>query len=233
MASYSQGGDSAIVMALDDFARMRTGYAVHIASGGGYTSRLKLVNSDFVQEQLQLTFNGANVQRTIPARGRLDESLDQMFGLTGGSLTTGYLSFQTLTNTAGVEGFVEVAASQGLVLTAETIAGEAEMTMVFSQVAQGGGYWTGLALLNTEQARSLVTIELVSAAGTAVASTVVTLQAREFLVRLLGELFPGVQNQLGGSVRIAATSPIYGLQLFGTAGPGGGNFLANIPPGLN
>jgi hypothetical protein len=42
--SYSHGGDNAIVPALDDFARIRSGYAVLVASGGEYSSRLELTN---------------------------------------------------------------------------------------------------------------------------------------------------------------------------------------------
>ena len=38
--------------------------------------------------------------------GRLDESLSQMFGLSN-SLATGYLAIETLTNTSGVEGYVD------------------------------------------------------------------------------------------------------------------------------
>ena len=230
IATYSKGADDAVVTALDDFALLQTGYAVHIPSGGGYTSRLKLVNLDSVQQQVQLTLNGASVQRTIPGHGRLDESLDQTFNLNSSSTTSGYLNFQLLTkNTAGVGGFVEIAGPEGLLLTAEPITEEAEMTMVFSQVAVADGYWTGLALLSTAQASA--TVELDSTAGTALASTVVTLEPGRPLVKLLSELFPEVRAQFGGSIRIVATVPVYGLLFFGCATPG--NFMADIPFGLN
>ena len=74
-----QGGDAAIVLAQRDSETVQTGYAVHVVTGGGYTSRLTLVNSASIQQQLQLTLNGTTVQRTIPANGRLDESLADMF----------------------------------------------------------------------------------------------------------------------------------------------------------
>jgi len=230
IATYSKGADDAVVMALDDSALVRTGYAVQVVSGGGYTSRLKLVNLDSVQQQVQLTLNGASVQRTIPGHGRLDEPLDQTFNLDSSSTTSGYLSLQLLTkSTAGVGGFVEIAGSQGLLLTAEPITEEADMTMVFSQVAIADGFWTGLALLSTAQASA--TIELNSTEGTAVSSAVVTLEPGRPVVKLLTELFPDVRAQLGGSIRIVATVPVYGLLLFGGAAPG--NFLSGIPFGLN
>ena len=94
-------------------ATVRNGYAVHVAIGGGYTTRLTLVNPASIQQQLQLTLNGKTVQRTIPAHGRLDESLGQMFDISGGAQTTGYLKLQT-TDVPGVIAYVEIAAFDGL-----------------------------------------------------------------------------------------------------------------------
>ena len=180
---------------------------------------------------MQVTFNGTGILRTIHPNGRLDESLAQMFHITGSGITSGYLSVQTLMNTAGVNGFVEIAGSDGRVLTTAPISGEGQIQMVFSHVAQGSGYFTGLALFNPGPGDATATIEVDSADGSVVVSKAVTFAAGQRLIGLLSELFPGMQNQLGGSVRVVATQPIYGLQIFGTAGPGGGNFLANIPPG--
>jgi hypothetical protein len=152
-----------------------------------------------------------------------------MFSLSAASLTTGYLSLQVSGSTSGVTGFVEIAAAGGL-LTSEPISGQSRTDLLFSHIAQGSGYFTGLALLNPGTTTSSVTIEVDSPAGAVVASKVVTIGPQQRLVGLISELFPGIQNQLGGAVHVTATQGIYGLQIFGTAGPGGGNFLANIPP---
>jgi hypothetical protein len=102
--------------------------------------------------------------------------------------------------------------------------------LTFSHVAQGGGYFTGLAILNTQTDAATVTIEVHSESGALVASKVVSLQGGERLVGLISELFPNVQNQMGGFVRVVSTRPVLGLQIFGSLNSSGG-FLTNVPPG--
>jgi hypothetical protein len=229
MQTY-QRGDAAIIIALSDFEVVKIGYAVHVAIGAGYTTRLSLVNPASAQEQVQLTLNGTTVQRTIPGFGRLDESLADMFNVSGNNLTTGFLKVQT-SDVPGVTGYVEIAAFDGLVRTTTPIAREAQSRLMFSHVAQGGAYFTGLALLNAQAAPASVTIEVNSGNGTTLASKVVTLQAGERLVGLIRELFPNIQNQLGGFVRVVSTQPIYGLEIIGSFDPRSGSFLTNIPAG--
>jgi hypothetical protein len=229
-ASYQRGGDNAVVAVLDGTVRLRTGYAVHIVSGGGYTSRLKLVNTDFVQQSVQVTLNGVNAERTIPAHGRLDEPLDEMFSFSGASVVTGYLAVQTLTNTSGVIGTVEIAAAGGQLLTVEPVEGQDTVELTFPSILQDRGYWTGLALLNARQTAATVTIEIHSPAGTTVATKAVTIAPGQRAGGTVSEWFPGISNQTGGSIRITSTSPIYGVQFFGTTGENGGNFLVTVPP---
>jgi hypothetical protein len=226
----NQRGDAAIVIGQEDFQLVRSGYAVHVVVGGGYTTSLKLVNPAAVPQQLQLTLNGTTVQRTIPALGRLDESLAQMFNISGNSLTSGYLKLQT-SDTPGVGGYVEISISDGLARTTTPIASDAERQLIFSHVAQGGGYYTGLALLNAEAAAATVTIEVDSPNGTPLASKVVTLQSGERMVGQLSELFPNIGTQLGGFVRVVSTLPIYGLEIFGSVDLRSGSFMMNIPAG--
>src|SRR5262249_18513700 len=155
----TQHGDAAIVLGLSDSDIVRTGYVVHVAAGGGYVTRLTLVNPASVQQQVQLTLSGMSVQRVIPPNGRLDESLSQMFGISGDKLTTGYLKLDT-SGTLGVAGYVEIAAVDGLLRTTTPIAHDAQPRLIFSHVAQGGGYFTGLAVLNPATAAANVTIEV-------------------------------------------------------------------------
>jgi hypothetical protein len=179
---------------------------------------------------LQLTLNGTTVQRTIPPFGRLDESIAQMFNISGGGQTTGYLKLQAA-DTPGVSGYVEIAAFEGLVRTTTPIVHEAQNRLMFSHVAQGGGYFTGLALLNTNATAAQVTIAIHSREGTTVASKSVTLQSGGRLIGLLNELFPNLGTQMGGFVRVVSTLPVYGLEIFGSVDQRPGGFLTNIPAG--
>jgi hypothetical protein len=229
MQNYLRG-DAAIVLGQADSELVRTGYAVHVAIGGGYATRLSLVNPASVEQQLQLTMNGTTVQRRIPGFGRLDESLAQIFNISAGGLTTGHLKLQT-SGGPGVSGYVEITAADGFVRTTTAIARDAQTRLMFSHIAQGGGYFTGLALLNTGAASATATIEVHSPNGATLASKVVTLQAGERLIGLLSELFPNIGTQLGGFVRVDSTQPIHGLQIFGGLDQRSGSFLTNIPAG--
>jgi hypothetical protein len=224
-----QNGDSQIVLGQPDFEFVRTGYAVHVAIGAGYTTRLTLVNPSSVQQQVQLTLNGITAQRLIPGYGRLDESLAQMFSISGSGLTAGYLKVQT-PDIVGFSGYVEITAAQGLVRTTTPIARDAQSRLIFSHIAQGGPYFTGLALLNTDAATTTVSIEVYSGSGTLLASKVATLGTGERLIGPLNELFPSIQNLTDGFVRVISTLPIFGLQIIGSVGAGSG-FLTNIPAG--
>jgi hypothetical protein len=188
------------------------------------------VNPVSVPQQVQLTLNGTTVQRSIPGYGRLDESLAQMFNISGTALTTGYVQVK-VSDTPGVSGYVEIAAADGLVRTTTPIARESQSRLLFSHIAQGGGYFTGLALLNAEAEAATVTIEVHAATGATLASKDVTVRAGERMIGLINELFPSIQNQLGGFVRVISTRPIYGLQVFGSFDPRTGSFLTNIPAG--
>src|SRR5262249_15488690 len=86
-----QRGDAAIVIGQPDSEVVQNGYAVHVAVGGGYATRVNLVNPVSVAQKIQLTLNGTTVERTIPGYGRLEESLAQMFNISGTGLTTGFL----------------------------------------------------------------------------------------------------------------------------------------------
>src|SRR5262249_32320216 len=160
LASYQTGGDSAVVLAQDESSTAATLYAVHVASGGGYATRLKLINWSSISQQVQLAFNGRTVTRTIPVHGRLDESLDQLFSLDPNANISDSLKLQTTSNNAGVTGFVEISAGGGRLLTAEYFSEEAEIQNVFSHVAQGSGYFTGLVLYNPGALAATATIEV-------------------------------------------------------------------------
>src|SRR5205814_3994052 len=88
---YRNRSDIALLRAVSDSARLRTGYLPHLASQAGYASRLTLVNSSNDSQVLEITAdslraNGmplnpssVTVQRTIPPNGRLEENVQSMF----------------------------------------------------------------------------------------------------------------------------------------------------------
>src|SRR5206468_4989884 len=105
------------------------------------------------------------VERTLPPYGRLEERADQMFDFSGDTLITGYMHFETRGNTPGVIGVFDYGSTDGVVLSAVEAQGAGCSDFLFSQVAETGIYYTGMALLNTNSDPSIVTIDNFSPAG--------------------------------------------------------------------
>src|SRR5206468_4690953 len=105
------------------------------------------------------------VERTLPAHGRLEERADQMFGLSGDALITGYIRFETLDPTPGVIGVVNYGTADGVILSAVEAQAKGYSDFFFSQVAETLDYYTGMVLLNTNSDPAIVTIDNFDPAG--------------------------------------------------------------------
>jgi hypothetical protein len=97
---------------------------------------------------------------------------------------------------------------------------------VFAHIAQGEGYYTGMAFFAPQGAR--ITAQAFDNAGAMKGSPVVLELAPERrFVSLLSQLVPETEGQMGGYVRIAASLPVIGFELFGTTD---GKLLSAVPP---
>ena len=124
-------------------------------------------------------------------------------------------------------GYAEYGTSDGLLLSAATAQGAGLSDIFFSQIAEGGGFYTGLALLNPNAASSSVIIDAFDDKGRRLASTAVTLAAGGRRTRLLKEFFPSITNLSGGYIHVTASRGIFATELFGSSvSP---NVLANVP----
>src|ERR1051326_1316456 len=99
--------------------------------------------------------------------------------------------------------------------------------LFFPQVAEGGSYYMGLALLNPNSESSIVTLDAFAAGGSRTGSTIVNLKPGEREARLLSEFLQPQTNQVGGYLRLTATRPIFALGLFGSRNSL--MFLATLP----
>ena len=235
---YRYGSDIAVLNAMKESSRLRTGYLPHFASQGGYYSTLVLVNFGVETQNVRITAQfldssnqsmtplSVTVERSIPESGRIEERVDQMFGFSGDKLITGYIQYQILGSGSGLSGYLEFRTTDGVLLSAVTAQGQGYSDLWFSHVAEGAGYYTGLAFLNANNESSLVTVDTLDVDGRHVASTALLLRPGERLSRLLRELSPATANQLGGSVHVTASHPVLAFQLFGTDSL---SVLANVP----
>src|SRR2546427_8332345 len=237
--TYGNRSDIALVRAFPESARLTTGFLAHLASGSGYSTKLTLVNFSGDSQVLRITADGlqaggnprtpssATVERTLPPNARLEESVEQMFNFSGEALIEGYIRFETETNTSGVIGFLDYGTTDGVALSALEAQGGGYSNLFFSHVAEGAGYYTGLALLNPNSEPSIVTLDTFDAGGVRTGSAIVNLDSGERKARLLSEFLQRQVHQVGGYIRLTATRPIFAFELFGSRDSL--TFLASVP----
>jgi len=87
---------------------------------------------------------------------------------------------------------------------------------IFSHVAQGQGYFTGVAMMNPNPEPVAFTLEVFKNDGTLVGSYTDSLQPGEKISKLLYQLVPASGRQLGGYTRVRSELPLVSFSLFGT-----------------
>src|SRR5437867_431880 len=195
--TYRNQSDIAVVRAVPDTARLRTGYLVHFATQGGYTSTLSIINASNEPQVLEIAAEGLEsngmtwppvvVERTLAPNARLEESVDQMFGLTEPALVQGYIRFETKTDSEGVLAFLDC--TDGTALSALEAQGDSYSASLLADVVDNASYYTGIALLNPNTQPSEATLDVFDAAGNRTASAVLTLNPQEMKAGLIGEFF--------------------------------------------
>jgi hypothetical protein len=105
------------------------------------------------------------------------------------------------------------------------LVGSGISSFMFSQIAQGQGFYTGLAFLAPEGAE--IKLEAFDQQGVSVGRGSVALPAGGRRVSLLDALIPETHGQERGYVMVTATRPVVGFELFGASD---GRFLASVVP---
>jgi hypothetical protein len=97
---------------------------------------------------------------------------------------------------------------------------------IFSHIAQGAGYYTGLAFLAPEGAR--ITIAAFDRSGAAKGNPATRdLASGQRFVSLLNQLIPETNGQVGGYVKVSSDRPVMGFEMFGSTD---GQVLSAVPP---
>ncbi len=210
-----------------------TMYAPQYAVGGGYASKLYIINLEQAQLSLTMTLIGDNGQVqgqpysfNLPARGSKTVEGVQSFGLPQqAALVQGYVKVESSNGRfAGAVHFTDQAASRfGAVLSLVSAGVHAAY---FSQVAETDLWWTGMAGINTNASQATVTVEIYNLEGRVVGSGSRTIPPGGRVSKLLSE-FAALPAMTKGYFKVSSTLP---LQCFGLFGTKGGEVLVAIPP---
>jgi hypothetical protein len=215
-------------------------YSPHLAVGHfavNYSTRLNIVNIGASASSVAIELLGddgdylpgarLDTPVAIPAGAHRTVDIGTCFGLS---------KFPT-------QGAIRVVANSGAKLLANIIFGDgnpsaaqlsfaAALTLsatganrfLFSQVAQGQGFYTGVAFMAPVGAE--VRIQVFDSAGKVTGSTSMMLLPCQRHVSLLHDLIPTTGGQVGGYVKVTSTNPVVAFELFGSTS---GQFLSAVP----
>jgi hypothetical protein len=208
-----------------------TFYLPHFASGGGYTTELTLLNTDLsVVANLTVTLldnNGATIASaaaiSIQPHTQTIQTLASLFPALGASLATGYIRIDVtqvfkgpFPATPSITGSLRFSAANGSSSSALPLIASSASEFVYSHVAETAGYWTGIAILNTNSTSASVSLEVFTAGGASVGTKTLTLQPGQKVAQLLDQFVPATAGQSGGYVHISSSLPLTSFSLFGS-----------------
>jgi glucose/arabinose dehydrogenase len=228
--TYANRSDIGVLNGVPDTVRVSSGYFPHFVSQGAYASSVSLVNRSLstqtvVFTAMALEVNGKErspssviAQRTIPPLGRLEETASSLFGFTGSELVTGAVRWEAQSGTAELIGTLELRTNDGVLLSSVPSQNEGASDFFFPHVAEGGGFYTGLALLNANATHVLLSVESFDRNGASLDRAAFTVAPGQRRTRLLSEILPDIGLQVGGYVRVSSNQPVLAMQVFGTTG---------------
>ncbi|HYK89399.1 MAG TPA: hypothetical protein VE398_11555, partial [Acidobacteriota bacterium] len=225
-------------------------YSAQFASGGAgavrYFTDINLINTSGQTRNLQVRLvdnNGTPVQVsgiknpasiTLPATQQLRARGENVFNLPDAASATSIVE-GSLVITADGPGVVgDVTFGDALAqkfMAALPLDGNPVSTLVFSQVAQGGGearpYFTGIAMYNPNPTAVSVAIDVYSDQGAKTGSAVYLLGAGARVSRTLPQLVPAITEQVRGYIRLTSSGgPVSAFELFGSQNL---DFLTAVP----
>jgi len=170
-------------------------YFPHWAQGGGYSTRIGIVNSGNLTANLTLLAydsSGAvigNYSGSLAAGGRLHQSVDALFGLSFNGTHVGYILAQS--DQPGIMGYVDFSFNNVPLNHISDVALPADSLplqhLIFAHFANGGGtpYTTGIALLNPFGTTVSFTISVYNDAGVLIAQNSGALSPHQKVSKLL------------------------------------------------
>ncbi len=170
---------------------------------------------------------GSNPFRVALApRGAFTADVETLFNFRPDSTKSGWLKVDTARQT--IHGFVAYGTKPKPTLAA--VAAQADpqgtTTAVFSHQANGGGFYTGLAILNAGSKAVNLEITSLSANGQVLGSVKRVLAPLERIADLVSQFAPQAAGVGGGLVVVRSSDPVFTTELFGTLNS---SSLANVP----
>ncbi len=214
---YKDGNVRGAVPAVIPGAGSSDGLSIpHIARGSGWWTGLSLTNTGTADALAEIRMDTAETPQArsaalaIPAGGRRAVTVFDLFGFEAESAVSG--SVTGLPERAGLLLFGTEAGDSRSYLAGLPLGLPGARNLVFPHIASGGGWWTGLALRNTEAADAVVSFRFFSVNGVDLGEEIRILPGHERLSLTAASL--GVPAGAAW-IRASADRELTGIQLFG------------------
>jgi hypothetical protein len=201
-------------------------YSPQFAAGGGYRTTVSVINLDAAAGDVTLslmnddgTLAAEPSQVTIPGNGKVSLADPGLFHATGTALSQGYLTIRS--SGPRLAGSIAFGDPQGKSFSAALpLAAGLKKSLIFSQVASGSLYFTGIALVNPASGDAHAQMILFDKDGVQLSVHPVTLKANGRVLGLLTEFFPILLGKeiSAGYLRITSDSGLASFAVFGTNG---------------
>ncbi|MBP1622375.1 MAG: hypothetical protein H6Q07_395 [Acidobacteria bacterium] len=195
-----------------------------------YFTNLKLINTSTLARTVTLQAigdDGSSLVSPLVLQLDVGESLEQNVNDLMG-IANGVGSLRVDADGPGVIGDVLFGDPGGLKFAAACpLESRKFKQAVFSHIANGLNYFTGLAVLNPNSQTASITLDVYATSGAKTGSTDLTLGPRQRFSKLLNQLLPVSGGQMGGYIKLTSDVPVLAQELYGDSSL---NFLSAVPP---
>ena len=218
METFGPPGSRGGLAALDVNASQSQLFSAHFASLDDVRTSLNLINTGpATRVILEALDDGGDLLGSVdleelPPGGQYVGDLRDIFDFSS-EPTSGWLRIQAAGGS--LLGSVTFRDPGGKFLAALPLHDEGAREFVFSHVAHTSEVFSSLALLNSSTQERLVSLEIFDSGARRTGIALLELAAGQKIARLLSELFPDLEDQTGGFIRIRSNGPISGLEILG------------------
>jgi hypothetical protein len=202
-------------------------FAPHFAAGGGYYTKLSLINS-FCCSSTTATITvyddqglpdveagSSPITITLPGWGKALVDIGELLGYgNDDTVHTGWLKIEW--DYSALRGSISIGDNVNGSLTSMALSEVGTRDAVIPHVAQNDFYFTGLALLNFTHKPAQVTVKVFNSAGVLTGSSTFQIRGGAKLTKLINEIVPGLKSQVGGFIRVTSDRDLLIYSLFGT-----------------
>lgn len=211
-------------------------FGAQFAEGFGFTTEVTVINPTDEDAEIEvLAFStaassaepAARRSWQIPAGGMIRESGRTLVNLPPGDFL-GWIRINS--DVAGIVGSLTFGDPPRNFLASVQLQSSPFPEAIFSHVADGLGYFTGITFVNIFPDTARVEVEVFNVNGDLTGKGEFELRPFEHRPRVLTEIIPGFKPQIGGFVRIVSNLPLFTFELFGFADDNALASLAAVPP---